>query len=169
MSKRVYPRVACPICKKVIRKDYLDGHQKTIHEKPNNINCSKCNFKCSTKKALNAHIVKAHTDNYKCNICNKKLSGLRTLKSHIKIMHNNGDGFKCLKCDTSYNNKISYDRHRSELHGIKRHRKRTNEGPPRKCWNYQEDFLNCKWCPYQTKHKGNYKKHIITKHNNLGY
>ena len=68
----------------------LDENIFEIQKKPKELfKCTKCNFESQSKKGLNTHITRKHTDTAilkfpkKCDLCDKDLDSEKELRKHL--------------------------------------------------------------------------------------
>ena len=110
--------------------------------------CSDCDFETSSKRGLNVHIKRKHTNlkdavyPKECDFCDAKLKNESEMRMHRKIAHTHKEAkFKCEDCDFSGNNELSLEVHHGKCH--------------------TEDF-ECGLCDYKANSLENLNTHLTT-------
>jgi len=91
----------------------LKLHIKHVHDKIKNVQCSKCDYKCSTNGNLKSHIKRVHDKikDFECSKCDFKTSTNSDLKTHNKAVHDKIKDFKCDRCDLKFSRNSSLKTH----------------------------------------------------------
>ena len=68
-----------------------------------NLKCSICDYNCSDKESLKAHVNSVHENKkpYKCLVCDNIYCFKVNFEKHIALVHENKKPQKCLLCDYS--------------------------------------------------------------------
>ena len=87
--------------------------------------CRDCDFETISKRGLNVHIKRKHTnlmdESYpkECDFCDAKLKTAKEMKMHLKIAHTNKEAkFKCEDCDFYGGNELSVEVHHGKCHSV---------------------------------------------------
>ena len=112
------PSQQCPFCdKKLFRKDKLNDHISSVHEKEKLNQCDTCKCFFSNKQHLKRHIETVHEKKkpFKCSTCEKCFSQTHVLNRHIKTVHE-GILFECSICVARFSRKDKLKKHMDERH-----------------------------------------------------
>ena len=127
-------------------ENMLKNHPKKqkVTEK---LKCSECEYETTTKRTLNAHIAKKHTNLSKfkypanCELCDEELKDEKEVKLHMKSHTYSELNFKCENC-----NYWSYNALTMEVHVGKHHAEK----------------LECGLCEYKVDNLESLKIHLST-------
>ena len=115
------PTSLCHHCNKAFRNGaHLKSHIEAMHEATKN--CSICEFKASTKRILEKHVVLKHfNESIICTRCPFKTSDKPAMINHEKRIHGSKeDWIKCAECDhTSYNKHLDISHHKKVHQGLR--------------------------------------------------
>ena len=168
-------RYACPEddCKQeFVWKEYVKMHVNRVHKRIRDFHCSKCDFVTSTKRSLDDHEKKIHTEREKntCPECNKTFIDL---KVHMLHSHS-GRNEKCHECDKTFVTKKQVKYHVARTHAME---------PKHACQSCHLKFkthqnllrhdkgvhlklkdIKCPHCEKTMSTKDDLSKHIFSKH-----
>jgi very-short-patch-repair endonuclease len=84
-----------------------------VHDKIKDIECNKCDYKCSLNGDLQRHIKAVHDKikDIECDKCDYKCSRTGNLREHIKIVHDKIKDFECKLCEYKCSTKYGLKRH----------------------------------------------------------
>ena len=111
-------KIICNICGKTyVTEKSLKEHIKVEHEKvviTKSFFCHKCDFSCTTKGGLSAHMI-SHEEKNPCPECGERV---RDLKSHKLTVHTPDDLKKhqCQDCGKGFNELKKLEIHRMNIH-----------------------------------------------------
>jgi KRAB domain-containing zinc finger protein len=145
---KVHRSLHCKICDQTyLHKNNFNDHLKA-HENfdvdDGELKCKKCQSKFESFRGFQIHFKSTHENqpkNFECKTCKKKLSSAPNLNKH-KLTHMKKSFFQCDHCLKSFQNKFNLLAHLVEKHVS------------------STKFFKCKICSYQTKSKGDLRKHL---------
>ncbi|CAH0602499.1 unnamed protein product [Chrysodeixis includens] len=119
------PRIACPICQKMVREDLMKTHNK-IHSERETFTCVECNKVFASRASYEYHIkyTQTHAQNdilkYKCTYCEKGYRSQSELKDHTNYTHLGKTRHKCPICGKALATQRCITRHVRRAHdGVK--------------------------------------------------
>ena len=86
------------------------------------LKCSKCDFETKSKKGLNTHVTRKHTDTTtmkfpkKCDLCDKDLKSANELRNHLKTHSYKEAKFQCEDCEFVGNTRETMNVHIGRFH-----------------------------------------------------
>ena len=102
----------CPVCGKLVRKDYFSKHVK-IHTRPM-LKCDKCKGAFKNAETLQAHKTSIHDPKpeiiQSCEVCKKVFKNEIQMKQHMSKYHREKD-IKCDECPMVFATKGGLRRH----------------------------------------------------------
>ena len=94
-----------------------------IQQSPKDLfKCTKCDFESQSKKGLNTHITRKHTDTSKlkfpkkCDLCDKDLDSETELRKHLKMHSYKEAKFQCEDCEFVGKTRETMDVHIGRYH-----------------------------------------------------
>ena len=119
-GKKAVKSFKCDICEKCLEEPYsnLVSHIKTQHKMKHH--CKKCLKSFKTEEALKAHNLEKHSDSepkFECKYCHKKLASDLSLKQHVRVSCKSIPNKvvkrkKCKECDETFQEGLSFDKHK---------------------------------------------------------
>jgi hypothetical protein len=116
------PNFECKQCsKKYLRKQSLDYHNKSVHNKIQHA-CEFCSKTYKQRGHLKQHIIAKHNTSdvsfIRCNICKRAFRQKRCLIVHMYKVHMNILKFSCKLCNTSLKHEKQVSHHMQSVHNI---------------------------------------------------
>lgn len=142
----------CKICNGLFKaKAALTMHIRS-HKKLPPIICQFCGKNFKTKRILNIHCLRKHSDayDYECNYCKRKFKLQMDLTIHLRHFHPeilpNGAAFTCTICKKKF----------QTMRNLTKHMK-----------NHPPTTYECDYCGFKTKRKTKISDHIARRHQPL--
>ena len=135
----------CPSCdQKCTTKKGIQIHILRKHTEPN-IKCTKCDFKTALINKMTLHFQSIHENvTYKCKFCDHTMKSRNSLRVHTKIKHLNTEPIFCSMCDYKTTIKYHMKQHRKAMHEL--------------------GEFHCKLCDYVARCIINLNHHTKSKH-----
>jgi KRAB domain-containing zinc finger protein len=111
----------CDLCpKKYTSKHEIKQHLMATHS-DKNFKCNECDFTTKTKKCLNTHKKRIHSNlkPFSCQICDKKFKAKFEVQRHHQAVHKTDKDFDCKTCGKMFGTRQILRHHERNVHGKK--------------------------------------------------
>jgi len=124
-SKITVSKSVCPICDKLVKVRYLNGHIINMHPE-STYSCPICEFKFVNETNLKKHLAQKHKpggpeqkdvcdkdSTFPCPICAERFLLKGSRKAHIRLVHG---GYNCNACPKNFSTEDLFKRHVESAH-----------------------------------------------------
>lgn len=121
--------VACEVCGKLVRRQYMIYHVESIHEQVVKAECDICGMKLYNKTRMQSHITshilpRNRAQQFQCDICQTLFTSSASHKTHIKNTHQLFErNFICNYCGATFKLARNLRQHVKHVHTLALERK----------------------------------------------
>ena len=179
-ARQIDKSFICDFCNKAYsRKDNLNNHVKTVHQKLKKFNCTECGKKFGERGILKKHMESVHekVKKFPCNWCKKLFSRKDILANHVRTLHQKLKNFSCDFCGKKFGEKGILKKHVESVHQKiknfvcvfcgKAFSRKDNLNVHVKYVHKKAKQFNCNECDKKFDQKSTLRDHVNYEHQNL--